>query len=177
MFPLYIYLQFIDCQRKWGIPSIKVFFFQLVTGWLESAVYKNLIEPFINDLPASHSDGFRSATIDHKYVYFGPNLLITSFSLSLPCQLVPLPDTSYRDQWAFIISKSSYKRIINWRWDNKMKSIRYITGISRLLWGPRKSLKTETHICLLFVVRNLSTRMYECFLTFLIIVICSCISL
>jgi hypothetical protein len=47
---------------------------------------------------------------------------------------VPLPDTSYRDQWALIISKnSSYKGLINWRWDNKMKSIRYITNNSLLL--------------------------------------------
>jgi hypothetical protein len=35
---------------------------------------------------------------------------------------VPLPDTSYREQWAFIISKnSSYKGLINWRWDNKIR--------------------------------------------------------
>ena len=116
VFPLYTYSQFIDCQRKWCISSTKVFFFQLATGGLESAVYKKLIGPFINDLPASHSDGFRRACVDHNYAYFGPNLLITSFSLSLPCQLVPLPDTSYRDQWAFVISKnSSYKGINNWR--------------------------------------------------------------
>jgi hypothetical protein len=98
------------------IPSMNLYFFQLATGGIEIAVNKKLIAPFKNDLPASHSDGFRRACTDHKYAYFGPNLLITNFSLSLPCQLVPLPDTSYRDQWAFIISKnSSYKGLINWR--------------------------------------------------------------
>jgi hypothetical protein len=52
---------------------------------------------------------------------------------------VPLPDTSYRDPWAFVISKNnSYKGIINWRWDNKIKSITYITVNSRLLWVSRK---------------------------------------
>jgi hypothetical protein len=93
-----------------------VFFFQLATGGIESAVYKKLIEPLIKDLPASHVEGFRMACADHKYAFFGPNILTTSFSLSLSCQLVQLPDTSYKDQWAFIISKnSSYKGIINWR--------------------------------------------------------------
>ena len=116
VFPLYTYSQFIDCQRKWCIPSIKVFFFQLATGGIESAVYKKLIAPFKNDLPASHVEGFRRACADHKYAFFGPNILTTSLSLSLSCQLVPLPDTSYKDQWAFIISKnSSYKGLINWR--------------------------------------------------------------
>jgi hypothetical protein len=93
-----------------------VIFFQLATGEIEGAVYKKLIAPFMNDLPASNLDGFRRACVDHKYAFFGPNLLNTKFSLSLPCQLVPLPETSYRDQWAFVISKnSSYKGLINWR--------------------------------------------------------------
>jgi hypothetical protein len=95
---------------------IKVFFFQLATGGIESAVYKKLIAPFMNDLPVSHVEGFRRACTDHKYTFFGPNILTTNLALSLPCQLVPLPDTSYRDQWALIISKnSSYKGLINWR--------------------------------------------------------------
>jgi hypothetical protein len=122
-----------------------------------------VIAPNMNDLPASDPDGFRRACVDHKYAYFGPKLLTTKFSLSLPCQLVPLPDTFYRVQWAFIISKnSSYRGLINWRWDNKMKSFRYITDNSRLLRFPRKSLKTRGHICLLLVTKVLTTGKYEC---------------
>jgi hypothetical protein len=37
---------------------------------------------------------------------------------------VPIPETSYPDPVAFIISKNSpYKGIINWRWDNKVELI------------------------------------------------------
>jgi hypothetical protein len=93
-----------------------MFFFQLATGGIESSVYRKLIAPFKNDMPASVMDGYRRVCADHKYAYFGPNRLNTMIYLSMPCQLVPLPDTSYKDQWAFIISKnSSYKGLINWR--------------------------------------------------------------
>jgi len=95
---------------------IKVFFFQLATGGIESTVYKKLIAPFGNDLSNTYMDGFRRVCTDHNYAYFGPNTVRKIYSMTLPCQLVPLPDTSYKDQWAFIISKnSSYKGIINWR--------------------------------------------------------------
>jgi hypothetical protein len=68
------------------------------------------------DLPATYMDGFRRVCTDHKYAYFGPDSLRKIYSKTLPCQLVSLPDTFYRDRWAFIISKnSSYKEIINWR--------------------------------------------------------------
>jgi len=114
--PLYTYLKFIDRQRKLCISSIKVFFFQLATGRFESAVYKKLIAPFKNDLPASHTDGFRRVCADHKYVFFGPNIFETKHSLTFPCQLVSLPETSYKVQWAFILSKNnSYKGLINRR--------------------------------------------------------------
>ena len=110
--------------NKWCISSIKLFSFQLATGGTESAVYKKMIAPFKNELPASNSEGFRRACAEGKYAYFGPKILKENL-LPLPCHLVPLPDTSYRDPWAFIISKnSSYKGLINWRWDNKMNSIR-----------------------------------------------------
>jgi hypothetical protein len=86
---------------------------------------------------------------------------------------VALPETSYKEIGAFIITKnSSYKGLINWRWDNKIKSIRHITDKSRLLWVPRKSLNIECHVCLLLVIRNLITGMCECFVTFLTIVVC-----
>jgi hypothetical protein len=96
--------------------QIKVFFFQLATGGIESAVYKKLIAPFKNDLPFSEFEGFRRVCADRKYAYLGPNVVNTKFLPPLPCQLVPLPGTSYRGQWAFVISKnSSYKGLINWR--------------------------------------------------------------
>ena len=158
MSPLFTYSQFIDCRRKWRNTSIK-FFFQLATGRIESAVYKKLIAPFKDDLPTSDSDGYRRVCADHNYAYIGPNILKTKYSLSLPCQLVPLPETSYEVPWAFIISKnSSYKSVINWRWDNKMKSISYMTDNSRF-WVPLKSLNTEGHVWLIIDIRALTTGM------------------
>jgi hypothetical protein len=69
---LYTYFKYIDRQTKLCIPSIKVFFFQLATGRIESVAYKKLIDPFKNDLPASDSDGFRRVCADHKYVFSAP---------------------------------------------------------------------------------------------------------
>jgi hypothetical protein len=93
-----------------------VFFFQLATGGIERAVYKKLIAPYKNELPTGHSDGFRRVCTDHKYAYVGYDILDTKFSRSLSCQLVPLPETSYRETWAFIIHRnSSYKGLVNWR--------------------------------------------------------------
>jgi len=104
------------CQGIDTFLHIKLFSFQLATGGIESAVYKKLIAPFKNDLPASNMDGFRRVCADHNYAYFCPNFLNIYLSLPLSCQLVPLPDTYYRDQWAFTIFKnSSYKSLINWR--------------------------------------------------------------
>jgi len=89
--PLYTNSQFIDRQRKLCISSTKVFIFQLATGRIESVAYKKLIAPFKDDLPTTDSDGFRRVCADHKYAYFGSNFLKTKHSLSLSCQLVPLP--------------------------------------------------------------------------------------
>jgi hypothetical protein len=90
--------------------------FQLATGGIESAVYKKLIAPFKNDLPATLSDCFRRVCAEHNYAYFGITNFQTNILMSFPCQLVPLPETSYRDPWAFVISKNSpYKGLINWR--------------------------------------------------------------
>jgi hypothetical protein len=87
----------------------------MATRGIESTLYKNLIAPFENDLPATLSDVFSRVCAEQNYAYFGINNFHTNISLSFPCQLVPLPDTSYRVPWAFIISKnSSYKGIINW---------------------------------------------------------------
>jgi len=87
---------------------------QLATGGIERAVYKKLIAPFKDDLPVSNVDGLRRVCADHKYAYFGPNFLNTNYSLSFPCQLVPLSGTSYIEKLAFILSKNiPYKGLIN----------------------------------------------------------------
>jgi hypothetical protein len=88
----------------------------MAAGGTETAVYKKLIEPFKDDLPKSHFAGYRRVCAEHKYAYFGANLLRNMVFESLPCQLVPLPEPTYKDRWAFIISKNSpYKALINWR--------------------------------------------------------------
>ena len=93
-----------------------MFSFQLATGGTERAVYIELIEPYKNDLPASHSDGFRRVCAEHKYAHVGPKVLSEFYSRTLPCQLVSLPGTYYSETVAFIISKNNpYKGLINWR--------------------------------------------------------------
>ena len=90
-------------------------FFQRVTREAKSAVYKMLIAPLKNDLPASLLVGFSRVCADHNFAYIGPYNLKANFSLLLTCHLVPLPGTSYRKIWVCIISKNSpYKGIINW---------------------------------------------------------------
>ena len=146
-----------------------MFKFQLAKGGTESAVYKELIAPYKNDLPTSNSDGFRRVCADHKYAFF--DISKTKYSLSLPCQLVPLPETSYKVPWAFIMSKnSSYKGLINWRWDNKMYSITYMKEHSRLC-VTRNSSNTQGHVCILLYIRDLTIGMEESFIIFLRIVI------
>ena len=118
----FIYIRILLSAKENGAFLEYKCFFQLATGGIERAVYKKLIAPFKNDLPASDIDGFRRVCAEHKYAYFSPNILITNFSLLLPCQSVPLPWISYRDHWAFIISKNNtYKGLINWRWGKKMR--------------------------------------------------------
>jgi hypothetical protein len=93
-----------------------VFSFQRATGGIERAVYKKLIAPHTNDLPATRLDGLRRVCADKKYAYIGINTLNTELERALPCQLVPLPGTYYRETWAFIMSKNSpYRGLINWR--------------------------------------------------------------
>jgi hypothetical protein len=90
--------------------------FQLANGGIERAIYEKLIAPFMQDLPTSYIDGFRRVCAEHKYAYFGPNLLKNKLSLSIPCKVIPIPGNSHRGQVAFIISKNStYKALINWR--------------------------------------------------------------
>ena len=93
-----------------------VFWFQLAKDGIEREVYKKLIAPFKKELPASHLAGFRRVCADHKYAFYGPNLLNTNVSLSISCKVIPLPGNSYSDPCAFIIPNNSpYKGLINWR--------------------------------------------------------------
>jgi len=110
----FIYIRILLSAKENGAFLEYKCFFQLATGGIERAVYKKLIEPFKDDLPTSDMDGFDRVCADHKYAYLTSG---TNFrSLSLSCQPVPLPGTSYREQGGFIISKnSSYKGLINWR--------------------------------------------------------------
>jgi hypothetical protein len=81
---------------------------------------------------------------------------------------VPLPETSYRETWAFIITKNSpYRGFINWRWESKMKSIRLMTDNSRLLLVPCPISKAGGQVCLLLDTRRLTKGRYESFVPFL----------
>ena len=125
---LYTHSQFIYCQGNDTFLHIILFSFQLAKGGTESAVYNKLIAPFKNDMPNSYVEGFGKVCADHKYAFFGVNILKTKVSLPVPCQVVSLHGTSYKDQWAFIFRKDSpYKTLINWRLDNKMYSFRHMT--------------------------------------------------
>ena len=127
-------------------------FFQLATGEIESAVYKKLIAPFKNDLPISHLGGFGRVCADHKYAYFGLNILNTKLSLSLPCQPVPLPETSYEFPWAFVISKnSSYKGLINLRWEKTKVNYIYDTQFTTF---SSSQFAQHTRSCLSIVRHN-----------------------
>jgi hypothetical protein len=93
-----------------------VLLFQRATGGNELTVYKELLAPYRKDMPASVSEGLRRVCTDRKFAFYGLNPLNTEIVRSLPCQVVPLPDTFYREASAFIISKnSSYRGLINWR--------------------------------------------------------------
>jgi hypothetical protein len=93
-----------------------MFLFQKARGGIESAVYKKLIAPFKNDTSTSVLEGVRRVCSDKNFAFIAVDLLNTESARTPPCQLVPLPGTSYRETWAFIISKNSpYKGLINWR--------------------------------------------------------------
>ena len=130
-------------------------------------------------MPTTSSEGFRRVCAEHKYAHVGPMNLGEIYSRTLPCQLVPLPETSYRETWAFIISKNfSYQGLINWRWDNTMKSIRYVTDKSRLLWVPCKMSKTEKNMFVCYLnTRDLTRGKCGRFVPFLKLLMCCWISL
>jgi hypothetical protein len=67
-------------------------------------------------MPTSPFDGFRRVCADHKYAYAGSNTYSSYLSQKAFCQVVPLPETSYPESLAFIISKKHpLKGLINWR--------------------------------------------------------------
>ena len=78
---------------KRRITSNKFFLFQRATRGIEKDVYETLIAPYENDLPASLSDGLRRVCADHKYAFYGYNLLNKEAVRSVSCNIVPLPDT------------------------------------------------------------------------------------
>ena len=135
------------------------FLFQRATRGIERDVYRKLIAPYKSDMPATDSDGLRRVCADPKYAFYGYNLLNTEAVGSLSCQVVPLPDTFYKESWAFIISKNNpYKGLINWRWENKIKSTRYMTDSSLHLWVPRKLPNTKRHVHQLFRNKSFNLR-------------------
>ena len=151
-----IYLQ----RMKRRIIQTSVFLFQLAKEGIERDVYKKLIVPFKSDMPISDSDGLRRVCADPKFAYIGFNHLNTDFARSLSCHIVTLPDTFYREAWAFIITKNSpYKGLINWRWDNEIKSTRYTTDSSIQLWVPWKLPSTKRHVHQLFRKKSFNLRM------------------
>jgi hypothetical protein len=81
--------------------SKNIFLFQGATAGIEIAVYKKLIAPSMNDMPATHSVGLRRACADKKYAYIGINALNTAFGGKALCQLVPLPGTFLQESMGF----------------------------------------------------------------------------
>jgi hypothetical protein len=91
-------------------------YFQRAINGTERAAYEKLIAPFMNDMPKSDVDGFRRVCGERKYAFVGSNAFRTLKTISLSCQMVALPGTSYPETLTYIISKTShYKGLINWR--------------------------------------------------------------
>ena len=119
-------------------------------------------------MAASLSDGLRSVCADPKYYFYGYNVLNTEAVMPVSCNIVPLPDTFYSEPLAFVITKNSpYKGLINWRWDNQIKSTRDTTDTSLQLWVPRKLPSTKWHVHQLFRKRVLSWWKYDSFVPIL----------
>ena len=159
-----IYLQWM----KRRITSNKFFLFQRATRGIERDVYEKLIAPYKNDLLDSYLNGFRRVCADQKFALIGFNILYNELARELSCQVVPLPDTIYRDKWALLITKNSpYKGLINWRWDNKIKSTRYTTNSSLQLWVPWKLPNTKDMFTDYLETRVLTWGRYDRFVPFL----------
>ena len=128
-----------------------VFLFQLAQEGIGRDVYKKLIAPYENDMPNSTLDGFRRVCADRKFAFIDLNILDKELATELSCHVMPLPDAFYSHRYAFIIIKNSpYKGLINWRWDNGIKSTRYTTNSSLKLWVHWKLPSTKRHVHQLF---------------------------
>jgi hypothetical protein len=93
-----------------------LFLFQLAKEGINREIYRKLIAPIKHDLPTTNPEGYNKICSEHKYAFFGTNILKTKFSLSIPCKVIPLPGFSYMEPWAFIMSKNNpYKGLINRR--------------------------------------------------------------
>ena len=67
-------------------------------------------------MPKSDAEGFRRVCDERKYAFIGSEFLRNLESISLSCQMLSLPGTSYPERISYIISKTShYKGLINWR--------------------------------------------------------------
>ena len=106
-------------QEREALTYKEILSFQRATGGIESVAYKKLMAPFKKEMPKSYFDGFRRACADEKYAFLSNVLLARSYLRGKACKLVTLSRPAFRDTYALIISKnSSYKGIINWRWEN-----------------------------------------------------------
>ena len=92
------------------------FLFQLAKEGVERDVFERLIFPYKNDLPDSYLDGFRRICAEHRFAFFGHDILDNDLARELSCHVVPLRDTFHIDKWAYIMTKNyPYKGLINWR--------------------------------------------------------------
>lgn len=91
---------------------------QAETEGLKSVVYKTLISPHKNDMPAGNLEGFkRVCDSRHKYAFMASLFVGQYWAMKLPCHFTTLPDTFYPECLTFVISKNSpYKKLINWKW-------------------------------------------------------------
>jgi hypothetical protein len=88
----------------------------LAKGGIEREIYKKLIAPFMHDMPSRYIEGFRRACAENNYAYVGPKILKIKLSLFIPCKLIELHANSYKNPWAYIMSKNNtYKSLFNWR--------------------------------------------------------------
>ncbi|XP_021924652.1 probable glutamate receptor [Zootermopsis nevadensis] len=90
--------------------------FDAETEGLKSIVYKTLISPHKNDMPAGNLEGFtRVCDSRHKYAFMASLYVGQYWAMKLPCHFTTLPDTFYPECLTFVISKNSpYKKLINW---------------------------------------------------------------
>ncbi|KAJ9595864.1 hypothetical protein L9F63_012945, partial [Diploptera punctata] len=89
--------------------------FQNTTEGIEYEVDRKLIQPYINDMPATNYDGIKRVCDTEKYTFLGSNLVGKIMAANYSCQLLTLPDVSYPEILSCAISKNNpYKKVLNW---------------------------------------------------------------